>query len=359
VWPALNRLLPPLRWWRVPGRIWFVAALIGPYLAGWGAQLAIDSPPRSRRARLTLTGVIGGGLALAAASAALLRPTIGMGPVIGLLALPFTALALLLAGRLPARRLLIALLVIVLADLVWIDRTLVEGRPEDEWLTPYAPLAEVLHEDGAIRVYSPSYSLPQSAAAYWDIPQFGGVDPFQSRAYAAAFAAASGIPGEGYSVTLPTYDVGALAPGESEADILARANAGAPLDAARLGEWLVTHVVAAFPVEADGLVLLKEMQVAGRRVYVYRNTRVPAVTLDWEGPNRVTIRAAEPLTGSLYAVAGGRWQGVEGVAPGLPGPVNGSATTWTYAYSAAEVWITGAVSAGLILCAGLILRRTR
>jgi hypothetical protein len=50
---------------------------------------------------------------------------------------------------------------------------------------------------------------------------------------------------------------------------------------------------------------------------------------------------------------------VEGAAPGLPELVDGSATTWTYTYSAAEVWIAGTVSAGLILCAGLILRRTR
>ncbi len=51
-WTALNRLIPALRWWRVPPRVWLAAALILPYLAGWGAQLFAENPPDRRAARL-------------------------------------------------------------------------------------------------------------------------------------------------------------------------------------------------------------------------------------------------------------------------------------------------------------------
>ena len=51
LWPLLNRVLPFLRWWRVPPRIWLIATLILPYLAGWGAQLLIERPPDRKIAR--------------------------------------------------------------------------------------------------------------------------------------------------------------------------------------------------------------------------------------------------------------------------------------------------------------------
>ncbi len=345
LWPALNRLLPPLRWWRVPGRVWLVAALILPYLAGWGAHLLAEASRLGHRGRLGTAALLGGGVVLVAAGAVVLRPVIGGGPVLGLLALPLTALVILLGQKLPPRVLVIALAAILLADLLWIDRTLVEGRSRAAWLDPYAPLAALLAEDGATRVYSPSYSLPQQAAAYWDIPQFGGVDPFQLRTYTGAFAAASGIPAAGYSITLPPYSVNDPGPADSERDRLARANRDALPDAALLGEWLVSHVVAAFPLEVEGLELVREMVIEDAPVYVYRNTLAPAVALDWDGPNRVTITAEESLTGRLYAIAGGRWQDAaqpddaENTQPGLPGEVDSTESVWRYAYDPPEVWL--------------------
>ncbi len=90
---------------------------------------------------------------------------------------------------------------VVAADVLWIDRTLIEGRSQREWLDPYRELADYLHDDGATRVYSPSYSLPQQAAAYWDIPQFGGVDPFQFAAYVEAAASRDGRPDQTATVS--------------------------------------------------------------------------------------------------------------------------------------------------------------
>jgi hypothetical protein len=256
----------------------------------------------------------------------------------GLFALPAAALAVLLAlfGRLRARSLLILFTAIVAADVLWIDHTLVEGRSRREWLDPYRALAEYLKDAGAIRVYSPSYSLPQQAAAYWEIPQFGGIDPFQFAGYVQAAEAATGVRASGYSVTIPDFAV------EDDRD-LPTANRDAPLSAALLGQWLVTHVVAGFEIKAEGLEFERKLG----DVYIYHNTLAPPVRLAWDGPNRVAVHAEQPYQGTLYAVANGRWKGPQRTPPGLPGAVDGSARNWTYAYSASE--ITSGLLAGAIL----------
>ena len=100
-----------------------------------------------------------------------------------------------------------------------------------------------------------------------------------------------------------------------------------------LAQWAVSHVVATYPLAADGLVLSARVG----DVFVYRNAYAPPVRMDWDGPNRVTVRVAEGWRGTLYAVAGGRWQNAPSDALGLPGAVDGTRHTWTYRYSASEV----------------------
>jgi len=355
LWPLLTKIFPPLLWWRVPPRAWLIAALIVPYLAAWGAQIVAEHPPDSRRVRLGLVALLGGGLMCAITSGVMLVPPLELSAALGILALPAVVLAVLLAvaGRLRGTALIALLGVIVLADVLWIDRTLIEGRDRAEWLDPYQPLAEYLREQGATRVYSPGYSLPQQAAAYWDVPQFGGVDPFQLDAYQAAAEDATGVRAHGYSVTLPAFE--ASEDGEDMEIDLATVNRGAPIDARRLGAWLVTHVVAAFPIEAEGLTL--ERRLDG--LYIYRNTFAPDVALAWDGPNRVTIRANTPYCGVLYAVANGRWQDPGDQLPGLPGLVRESDDAWTLTYRRSEVWLGLGLGAGLIALAaalGWVLR---
>lgn len=357
VWTALNRLIPPLRWWRVPPRVWLIAALILPYLAGWGAQLVATHPPDRRAARLSVVALLGGGTVCGVFSTLTLSGQLTWTATVGTFALSGVALVMLLAvfGKLSPRALMALFALVVAADVVWIDRTLIEGRHKREWLEPYRALAEYLDEAGAVRVYSPSYSLPQQAAAYWSIAQFGGVDPFQQAAYVRAAEAATGVAAGGYSITIPAYerDDDGADEDESAADVLATANQDAVMQPDLLGRWLVTHVVAAFPVEADGLVL--DARIGD--VYVYRNTRAPDVTLTWDGPHRVTVRAAQPFQGTLYAVAAGRWKDVDRDPdqPGLPGEVGQPAQTWTFEYDPADVSVSALVVGGvLIVLAALV-----
>ncbi len=382
LWPALTSLIPALRWWRVPPRVWLLAALILPYLAAWGAQLLVTQPPDRRAARLIVVGVLGGGLACGLFSALTLSADLGWGSALGTFALPLTALIMLLAlqrkggfanpplqgqGSAGAyrdtpllerwderawpgsRALLAAFALVVLADLLWIDGSLVEGRSEREWLDPYRPLAGYLQEARATRVYSPTYSLPQQAAAHWGIAQFDGVDPFQTRAYVEAAEAAAGVPADGYSITLPAFVP--IAEGQSELEVLATANCDAPLRPDLLGAWLVTHVVSACPLGAEGLAL--EARIG--EVYVYRNTYAPEASLTWDGPNRATVTLRAPYAGPLYAVANGHWRDAPDDAPGLPGPLDGATNTWTFAYDPSEVWRALGVGAALVALGGLML----
>ncbi len=350
LWRALVQFIPPLRWWRVPPRSWFLAALILPYLAAWGAHLLATHPPDRRSARLLVTATLGAGMACGGFSLAALSADLGWGTAIGTLALPLTALvmALALARVWSPRALLIAFAAIMLADMLWIDQSLVVGRSSREWLEPYRPLAEYLRGAGVVRVYSPTYSLPQQAAAYWQIAQFDGVDPFQTQAYVAAAEVATGVRAKGYSVTIPAF-----VPEDeeqTEQETLATANCDAPIRPDVLGTWLVTHVVAACPLSAAGLVL--ETQIGD--VYVYRNTYAPDVTLTWDEPNRVTVRLNEPYPGPLYAIAKGRWRNAPDDLPGLPGPLDGTRSEWTFAYDPGEVWL--ALGAGVALSAlGVLL----
>jgi hypothetical protein len=350
LWTALNRLVPLLRWWRVPPRVWLIAALIFPYLAGWGAQLLAEHPPDRKVARLGVVAVLSGGMACGLFSTLALSSQLKLTAALGTFALTAVALVMLLAifSRLPARTLMMCFVLVVAADVLWIDRTLVGGRGEDEWLTPYRTLAEYLDQAGATRVYSPSYSLPQQAAVYWNIPQFDGVDPFQLEAYVQAAEAATGVRVSGYSVTIPAYEPDKMSEGDklSESEVLATANRDAAINPKLLGQWLVSHVVSAFQIDADGLVW--EARIGD--VYVYRNTFAPDASLAWHGPNRVTVRVSRPYAGVLYAVAGGRWKTEPDSAesPGLPGAVDGSTQTWSFAYDGAEVWIGLLVSGTLI-----------
>ena len=346
-WPALNRMFPFLRWWRVPPRVWLIAALILPYLAGWGVQLLIESPPDRKFVRLSVVALLGGGMVCGVFSMLMLSSALELTALIGIFALPVTALIMLLAilRKVPTQALLIAFMLVVIADVLWIDRTLIEGRHQDEWLEPHRELAEYLQKSGATRVYSPSYSLPQQVAAYWEILQFGGVDPFQLASYIEAAEVATGVEAGGYSVTVPAFEIDSDEEFESQDEVLANANRGAPIQPELLGQWLVTHIVSAFEIEAEGL----EFDAQVGDVYIYRNTFAPDVTLDWDGPNRVVVRAAESVQGPLYAVASGRWQ--ERPAddpPGLPGLIEGSTQEWTFGYDGSEVWIS-IIAAGILI----------
>jgi len=155
-----------------------------------------------------------------------------------------------------------ALLGLALADL-WVcglaqyrvdhpERAFSEGRAAAEWLAA---------QGGKWRVYSPSYSIPQHIGALFELESADGVDPFQLSAYSAFMRIATGVDGQGYSVTIPPFS-GAV----GDAEIAAMHRDVQP-DLAWLGLLNVRYVASAFPMAVEGLTLRTEQD----GVLIYEN----------------------------------------------------------------------------------------
>ena len=112
------------------------------------------------------------------------------------------------------------------------------------------------NETDMFRIYSPSYSIPQYLAVDRAFELADGVDPLQIGSYAEFMEAASGIPAEGYSVTIPPFKTGS-----PDID-----NMGSIPDAFLMGLINVKYVVSEFEVQSDGLILLEK--IADRYIYL-------------------------------------------------------------------------------------------
>ena len=112
------------------------------------------------------------------------------------------------------------------------------------------------NETDMFRIYSPSYSIPQYLAVDRAFELADGVDPLQIGSYAEFMEAASGIPAEGYSVTIPPFKTG-----RPDVD-----NMGSIPDAFLLGLINVKYIVSEFEVQTDGLILLDK--IADRHIYL-------------------------------------------------------------------------------------------
>jgi len=80
------------------------------------------------------------------------------------------------------------------------------------------------------------------------------------------------------------------------------------------------------------------------------------VTLNWNGPNRVTARLLDDTSGPLYAVAASGLGGM-GAADdlGLPGEVNPGAQSWTFAAEPDEIALGVGAGIACLLLAGVAL----
>jgi hypothetical protein len=110
------------------------------------------------------------------------------------------------------------------------------------------------------RLYSPSYSVPQQTAALAGMELADGVDPLQLAGYNQFMSAASGVPNEGYSVTLPPFKSG-----DTAAD-----NRDYQPDAQRLGLLNVEYLTSEFPLVDPSFVPMGKVD----STYIYKNNKV-------------------------------------------------------------------------------------
>lgn len=239
-WNLLTQIAPILLWFRVPSRAWLIVTLVIALLAGYGVE------------------------------------------------------------RLSKRPLQIGALLIIMLELTLTGRSWLEWRGEDAWLpADQRAIAERLIADGVDRVYSPTYSLEQQVAEWYEIDLFYGVDPFQLRSYVVRIQDFGGVQFDGYSVVQPPL-IGAVG------DDFSDANRGAEFYGSNgLENMGVSHVISAYPIERDQLRLLD--QIDG--VYIYSNLfYYSRFTTDWNliwyGDVPVLLEPIALLIGML-AVTGG------------------------------------------------------
>jgi hypothetical protein len=315
--PPLHALvtLPLFDLLRVPSRMLFISGISLLALAAYAVQAILEGLPAAhrRKAGLALTAYVGFQLALCAGVWSLggkLPANFGWGASFALLAAIWIGFHL--AGRLPAGWWLAGLFAICLLDWGGMDRTLFWPRPAEQVLAEGRPLAQYLAAQGEdFRVYSPSYSLPQQTTATYGLQLADGVDPLQLRSYVQFMEQASGVPANGYSVTLPAF-----ASGEPASD-----NAVYRPDPRQLGLLNVRYVAAEFDLPVQGLEL--EQRFGSTRLY--RNLEVlprawlqpensalgesvqPVELLGWNS-DRIKLRATGPGLLVLSEVMYPGWQ---------------------------------------------------
>lgn len=145
------------------------------------------------------------------------------------------------------------------------------------------------------RVYSPSFSLPQTVTAQAKIDLVDGIDPMQLSAYVRLFSRASGIPVNGYTVTLPPFTGG-----DPKSD-----NINYVPNPSILGILNVRYVLSAFPLDVENLVLVRkfddvfifENQLFRERTWVENDQGEDrgAELIEYSG-NRIVINAEGPGT---------------------------------------------------------------
>ncbi len=321
--------LPGLDLLRVPARALF---LLGMGLAALAA-LSLDtllaglSATHTRRGRLALVSLL---------IFALLMPILIMvssgdvpaGFVWGALAISVAGFWLLygMQKSLFNRRLWLAgLLTLCLMELIGVDQSLFRIRPSQQVFANAQELMGYLAAaPGIFRVYSPSYSLPQENAVRYGLELADGVDPLQLQSYARFMEKASGVPFNGYSVTLPPF----------ASENPATANAAYLPKADLLGLLNVRFVAAEFDLDTPDLILagrfgqtrLYQNRLAKPRAWVQPpdlplGEAYSAVhSMDWS-PNRIELQADGPGLLVLSENAYPGWQvWVDGVRQTMLSP---------------------------------------
>jgi hypothetical protein len=184
---------------------------------------------------------------------------------------------------------------LLVLELVATDVTLVEARSEADALSSGRSIATRLEEANGGRTFSPSYAVPQEAAAELGLELADGVHPLQLAGYVDFMAGATGFEPGGYSVTLPPF------PSGDPAD-----DWGPRLDAEALGLLSVAQIASTYPIEANGL----SLEGTADGVLLYRNAaRRPWAWIETDSadgssfveveaidrmPNRIDVRASGP-----------------------------------------------------------------
>ncbi len=121
----------------------------------------------------------------------------------------FSILFVLLNYSFRPASLTLILFIILTIDLIFVNYSSLRFENFEKVIYNQSDIISKLADiEPNFRVYTPSYSISQEQGSYWGIHQVNGVDPLQLQKYVDYFAKASGVPIDGYSVTLPAFETG-------------------------------------------------------------------------------------------------------------------------------------------------------
>ncbi len=256
---------PGWQWMRAAARAWLFINMMLAVLASYGFDFLLHEPSLRHISRgYMLAGfglaaiclLVGGGLILGYGQLSRATVALALIPAAGL-----GILWLYRTGKLSSIGLVAAILILGALDAGSFGRSLIVFKSPEEVFSERAELAQSLREHGkpgTYRTYSPSYSLPQHIAAFYDLETVDGVEPVHLSRYDRFMAVAGGYGDESFSVTIPHFPTNKSLE-EGLRDTVP--------DARWLGLLNTRYVAADFPVEAKGLSL--DGQSEG--VYIYRN----------------------------------------------------------------------------------------
>jgi len=243
--PLMRQLasLPGFDLLRVPTRVLFLGGLSTSILLAYGMDDLLErTKPNFPDPVFFMTPVVGFVVMLFAGVWAVTGNAPGnllWAGIFMILVIVWTALEE--RGRLPAGVSALIMPVIIIIDLVGSNIQAVELRPVEEINAEGQQAAEFLSErPGIYRIYTPSNSLPQLAAAQRGVEMVNGIDPMQLRDYAEYMGQASGVAYQRYSVTIPPFENGDPV----------TANRDAIPDGQLLGLLNVKYLAAAYPVNS-------------------------------------------------------------------------------------------------------------
>ena len=254
--------LPGMDLLRVPGRVMFIGGLCVSVLAAYLLHFLTDNKNElTNREKKTINlGLMAIILFVVVINAAVLLFTSELQKEFlwGGLACLLESVFLKIFLRTKKNLWLAVIILIFVIDLTGVNYLGLNFRSKCEVNSEGAEAAVYISsQTGLFRVYSPSYSIPQQTAALFHLQLVDGIDPLQLVDYVNYMEKASGVPQKGYSVTLPPFS-----DGDPKTD-----NKSYLPDPKQLGKLNVRYVVAGFPLDVEGLRLIKETEID----YIYEN----------------------------------------------------------------------------------------
>ena len=294
---------------RVPSRALFLAGIAGSILAAHALNHLLGGigQDEARRGRLALVTLAVFAVTLGAA----IWMITGQLPInmlwgSAVLLITFVWIALYLNRKLPKNVWVLGIFALSIIDLGIIDSSLFAFRPSSEVLAEGKEVAQFLaSQPERFRVYSPSYSLPQQTAAFYNLALADGVDPLQLDVYVRFMETATGIPIEGYFINLPPFQGTGYDLSSSNANYL---------PSQELASLNVRYIVAAFDMDIKytelrrfGNTRLYEIPNEVGYAHVQNSNSLVVETLAWS-PNRIEFSAEGPGTFILAEIPYPGWR---------------------------------------------------